>query len=326
MGTVDNDSGLRRWIRDRVEWPAVGLLLRLGAVVLPRLPYGAVWAMARLGGLMIWLVPRYRRLVRANVALALPEGEPGLARRSLTHVCATFLESIWFRGGPERILARVSLPEDAAAVIAEAAERGWILISPHLGNWELGFLRLTAGGYPMGCVAARQPNPAVERFFHESRAQCGGDVIYEDGAARGILRTLRSGGGVAMLVDQNTVPKYGGIFVDFFGLPVPVSRAPAALARKVQVPVVVAYCRRLGGGRFAIRARRLTPAVESFADERAVLEAVNGLTAALIRESPEQYLWMYRRWRFVPADADDALMARFPYYARRLKRRQVKNG
>jgi KDO2-lipid IV(A) lauroyltransferase len=128
------------------------------------------------------------------------------------------------------------------------------------------------------------------------------------------MKALREGYQLATLIDQNTRVRDGGIFVDFFGLPVPTSRAPAMFARKLNAWVAVGGCVRQGR-EYKLFLRELPRPAAEYPDDESLIQDLMHLTEDIVREHPEQYLWIYERWRYIPADASPELAARYPFYA-----------
>ena len=311
----------------RVRGPAEYGLIRLAMGAVSRLPFSSLapWS-RRLGRVALCFFPKPRRTIHTNLAVAFPEWpapqRTQVAREVVANVCLTFMEFLWFGTHPEELRTRISFEGEDAQRIADVAsnEGGSILLAPHLGNWELLGQRISAAGIKIRGVARRIRHARVEELARRIRTCHGMGVIEEAGAARGIVKTLRNGEMVGILMDQNVRPHRGGIFVDFFGLPAPTSRAPAALARKLDARVVCAAVVREDGG---LRVRSLLPPrpVGDYADDVEATQAFLQLNEQLIRRYPEQYMWDYSRWQYVPDDVPPELRTKFPWYSRPLKAR-----
>lgn len=177
-----------------------------------------------------------------------------------------------------------------------AQNKGGLIISGHLGNWELGALVSGAFDVPMAVLYRAPNNPYVDWLIRRARLHTAGQV-YAKGATGtlGLMRHLRAGGYSGILIDQKLNE---GIMVPFFGLPAATTTAPAEMAMRFGLPIIVARVVRLQGARFAVECR--TVAVPRTADRRADAVALTtALTAQLevwIREHPEQWLWLHNRW------------------------------
>lgn len=308
---------LRRRLRQPLEW--AGYRVLQGAMGF--IPYRRLPGLSRLFGAWLSHTAAARNLVLPNLQVAFPEQSPAerqaLFRSTCRNMILTFLEFHWFSRHPDRLMQIVELrdPEAQAALAEGLAGRSALFLTPHLGNWELAGQVLAAHGVPMSAVAARIKNPAVARLVTRARTRHGLALIPEKGAARGILEAIRAGKVVGMLIDQNTRPARGGVFVPFFGLPATASRAPAAFARKCRIDVRIGAMVRVDG-RLTVRMENLPQAPDQYASDEELTAAMMSAHERLIRRFPEQYLWFYERWRYIPADTPDEIRRRFPPYAR----------
>ena len=134
-----------------------------------------------------------------------------------------------------------------------------------------------------------------------------------EGALRKLLGVLRDDGKTAFLVDQNTKESEGGIWVDYFGLPVPVTPAPAALAAKTGSEIFIGFCAPQRGGRYRVYVTETIQPPEN-AGEETTRSLTQQILSAIEREvirHPEHWLWMYERWKSVKHGDD---RARYPFY------------
>ncbi len=176
--------------------------------------------------------------------------------------------------------------------------RPGIIFSAHLANWELP--AICAARYGLEATAVfRAPNVrAVARAVHEVRSQTmGGLEAARQGAAFAMQGVLERGGHLGMLIDQHFTR---GVLVDFFGRPALTNPILAKFARAFDCPVHGVRVVRLPGHRFRIE---LTPPLDLPRDEKGLIDvqgAMQAMTRVVegwIREHPEQWLWMHRRWR-----------------------------
>ncbi len=289
--------------------------------VLWLLPHRSLRGLSALFGLAWWSAPRPRRIILANLAVAFPEKTPDerrtVGRASCRNIALTFLEFLWFARHPHRLKAKVDMATpEAQAILAEAGSgSGGVFLSPHLGNWELSAQIVAANGVPMTAVAAKVKSPLMSRIVTRAREFHGIRIIQEHGAARGMLQSVREGRPVGLLIDQNTRVREGGVFIPFFGLPATTSRAPAAFARRMKLPVTVGALVRVDG-RLTMCRETLPKPVAEYADDLELTRDLLALHERLIRRFPGQYLWMYERWRYMPAGTPPEAQARFPFYAK----------
>jgi KDO2-lipid IV(A) lauroyltransferase len=143
------------------------------------------------------------------------------------------------------------------------------------------------------------------------RTRSGNTVISKRRALPEILRLIRKGAGVAILVDQN-VQEQDGIFVEFFGRPAATTTVAAALAVKTSCALVPVHCEALPDGRYRFvygRPVEWTPSGSRLDDIARLTQALTSEIEGWVRERPEQWLWMHRRWKTQPRAAGEAAPA-----------------
>ena len=273
-------------------------------------------ATRRLAGLVACLMRLFARsskkLIAANIRTAFPEMEESEVKRmvadNLLHTVWNWLDFLRILKNPSNIqcfLSETELPDTLPPQI--------ILCLPHLGNWEL--VAQCAPHYFSNCAAVAEifPYNALNTILDRSRSINGLQIIPREGAAKGMLRAIREKTSVGILIDQNLSPRHGGLFVDFFGLPVPTSPLPAIIARRCRLPVFSGACVRQPDGRFKLVAKQVE--LPDTDDPQRLTQAILAANEELIRRYPEQYTWLYKRWNCKPADLPPELAPRFPYYA-----------
>jgi len=286
----------------------------LAAVLIPLLPRGAVVGLSRLLGELGWrLAARDRRVALANLQIAFPgktdSEREAIARRSFSVFAQVLCDYFWFG---LRTAARARQWVTLDSVLAGLARPGPVVyLTAHFGNWEIMGHRVALESHLVS-VAAVIENPLVDRVLKRLRTRSGQEIVPRSGALRALVRTLKEGGAVALVTDQNTLPEEGGIFVNLFSLPVPASKAGPALSRRMGAPLVFAYCVAEADGRYTAYAFEPVRIDQSMSDEEAAAVVARMMESA-IEKHPEQWLWSYKRWKFISpgADAD-----RFPFYAR----------
>jgi KDO2-lipid IV(A) lauroyltransferase len=151
-------------------------------------------------------------------------------------------------------------------------------------------------------VARPLDNPALDRRLVSFRASTGNIVIYKQRALSQILKNLHEGRVVGIVVDQNVQAK-DGIFVRFFGRPASSTTVAAALALKTGCPIVPARCVLRGDGRYRMV---YGPPVEWSSSGRRgedvarLTQQIASIIEGWVRETPEQWLWLHRRWKTMP--------------------------
>jgi len=321
----------------KARWVAEIILVRLGLVTVPFFPRNLVLLLARLAGAAGYVLARNsRKIALTNLDLAFKESlsateKRRIARQAFGTMARTVLDMIWFCRDTDRRLARyLTLDPDFRNRIYTTPVIG---LTAHFGNWELLGRGLVALGYPHAAVAAPLINPGVERLFHRSRMMSGMDIIPKEGALRGVLKALKRKKHVALVLDQNVRPEDGGIFVDFFGLPVPMSGAAAIFAVRTGTPIVLLFCLAQPNGTYQVYALPpLKPASFTGSDSsrqsslaepdntRTITQTVAGLFEQEIRKHPGQWLWMYKRWKHIPPGLSPAA---YPFYAKPIKTKET---
>jgi Kdo2-lipid IVA lauroyltransferase/acyltransferase len=172
-----------------------------------------------------------------------------------------------------------------------------IFFSAHLGNWEIVSLGASQKGLALQRIYREANNRLVEWLFQRGRSAVKGELIPKGPqGARFLLRVLKEGKNVAMLVDQKM---NDGIPVPFFGRDAMTAPALADLALRFNCPVIPARAERLSGARFRLTIyppMELTKTGDRKADVIANMAKVNALIESWIRERPEQWLWVHNRW------------------------------
>jgi KDO2-lipid IV(A) lauroyltransferase len=184
--------------------------------------------------------------------------------------------------------------------------RGVILVSGHLGNWELGAAYVAARGLKLSAVVRRMSNRLFDGYINRSRQRLGWKIIYDHDATRAIPRAIRDGHVVPLLADQG-VQGLSSIFVPFFGRLARTPQGPALFALRLGAPLVLALVTRERDGRYTLRFEPV-PVVNTGDRERDVAAVVAAYTSQLeawVRRYPEQYLWQHRRWRRRPDGSMD---------------------
>lgn len=294
--------------------------LRCLAVVLPALPRRGVLLLARGAGFAACrLLGDLRRVADANYRIAFPDAQDEerqrAVRRSFTNFAQVGLDLFWSgRLHANNVRSHVRFVNEALPRRLLEQNRGVIAVTPHLGNWEIAAFASSLIGLPVHAVVNPLNNPLLAEWFDRHRSRGGVTVIHREGAARAALRTLGRGEGVALLIDQNTKPAEGGVFVDFFGLPATITRAPAVLARRTGAPIMVAVGLPTPDGGWEVRYGPEIPAASGGDPEEAIDETTRRCAQAMeneVRRHPDLWLWMYKRWKYKPsADAPG-----YPFYA-----------
>jgi KDO2-lipid IV(A) lauroyltransferase len=202
------------------------------------------------------------------------------------------------RWSPDEIRAR-SRMVDFESFRDAAGAGGVVLLTGHLGNWEMGGAAIAAHGVPLDVIGKGMSNRLFERDLFDMRGHLGMRVIPMGEAAREAPRALAAGRVVAVLGDQQA--HRGGVIAPFFGRPASTARGPALFAMRSGCPVFVAFCIADPGptARYTLTFQPLSYASSGDveADVSAFVRAYGRALEAAIRSSPEQYFWQHRRWK-----------------------------
>ena len=296
------------------------VLARLTLAIVPRLSRRMILRLARVLGWLSYATSRHlRRVALANLAIVAPDrsdvARRRLARQSFTTFALVMLDTFWLaRHTRERINALVEFDPSFSFILEP---RPVVCLSAHLGNWEVLGLAIACRGQSLTSVVAPLKNERVDPLFNDLRNATGQVMVQRQGAVRHLLKALRQGHKIALLLDQNTKPVEGGVFVDFFGLKVPVSSAPALLALRTGAPVIIGVCLPTEAGHYRTHPLLHVDTAGLPADQedavRTLTQRIADGTAHLVRTYPEYWLSSYKRWKIRP-DGEPA--DRYPFYTR----------
>jgi KDO2-lipid IV(A) lauroyltransferase len=304
---------LRRLSR-RARSAVLGSLVRAALAALSKLSLErALWLGARVGGVMYRALPGMRRLALEHLELAFGDAlsvqeRERIARAAVENAGRCFCELAKI----DEIRRRPDYIEfDGEASMQEALARGKgaIVVTGHVGNWELLGAYFAWRGMEVAAVARHIYVEGLNDLLLELRDRQGVQTILRESADAGrrILRVLKSSGVLALLIDQDT--RAPSLSVPFFGKPArtPIAAAALALRREVPVGAVFIHRRPAGGHRIVIRQVFDPPATTDRLE--ALRELTTAFSAALeaqIREHPEEWVWWHRRWRRAPVPHLDA--------------------
>jgi len=294
-------------LRDRAEYLAV----RAGAAELLKLPpAAAARVMEALGGLAFHVLRRRTRIGRENLRAAFPQKAPEEIEELLSEVYRNLFRLAGEIFYMRRLLREsnwrrfITVENGERALEVTVAGRGGILVSGHLGNWELLGQALPYIGLPPRSLARPLDNPLLERYILGLRQSGEQRIILKAGAGAEIERILEGGGFVSLLVDQDAGHK--GAFVPFMGRLASTWRTPAILSQRTGAPILPGCCVREGRRlRFRVLVGRpIRPRAGADPGEE-TLRITGEFTAQLeewVRAHPEQYLWLHRRWKSRPGE------------------------
>ena len=287
-------KGLRRTIEAALVWAAFAAFGRL-----------SIDRASRIGGLVgRTLGPRLpvSRRARENLRRAFPE----MGGAEIERIVRGMWDNLGRVAAEYPHLGKIDCYAEGGRVEMVGTEildrlcdagTGCIFFGGHLANWEIAPLGAEQRGLAMNYIYRRANNPIVERIVRAARAPGGGARAAKGSrGTRQISEALREGGHLALLVDQ----KFNeGIAVPFFGRDAMTAPALATLSRLHGCRVVPVRVERLGGVRFRLTVYPPLEMPDGDAakdDAFAILCRVNAIIEGWIRERPEQWLWLHRRW------------------------------
>jgi KDO2-lipid IV(A) lauroyltransferase len=279
-------------VRRALEYAAARL-------VLGTLRYGP-FALARFYTRVLDLaMPRLRRTAYQNLARALPDADARAVTdgvfRSIARLLWTFARFPDINAGNVERWIRYQGLENL--IDAQRRGRGVLIATGHVGNWEFSAFAHALMSAPMCVVARPLDNPGIDRIVEAHRTASGNRVIRKKEAARAILQALKQGEAVGVLVDQNSSPEEG-VFVPFFDILASSNAAFVRFAQHSGAPVVPGFALWSDAERKYVL--RFYPEVPMTGDVVADTAAVQSSIEHVIREHPDQWLWIHRRWKTRP--------------------------
>jgi KDO2-lipid IV(A) lauroyltransferase len=292
-------------MRRQLEYLCVWLAIK----VLGKLPRPVSRAIGISIGLAAYSVSgRLRGVGMRNLQIAFPQWTDSQRRQALRELFAGLGRQLAeFCAFPSY---RVENVKDVALYdgfenyqAARAAGRGVLLLTAHLGGWEIGSFVHSLLGHPINIVVRRLDNPKVDALVDRYRTLHGNRTFPKEDFARGLLAAMKAGETVGILMDTNMTPPQG-VFVDFFGLPACTASGMARVALRSGAAVVPAFTiwdRELR--RYRVRfdpALQLTCTGDDEADAISNTAMFNRVIQDYVTRYPEQWLWVHRRWKTRP--------------------------
>ena len=282
------------------------------------LPWNMLRALGRASGNLFYLVDaRSRKVALANLELTYPGWSEAqrrsvalgsfrsMALNAMEILCAHRLhresDESFFVFDPKDVDRFLELQKTGKGVVAAMF---------HIGNWEWFGLAWAMKGIIGDAVVQQLQNRRVDSFVRRKREQLGHRMLYAEQGARPIFRSLKEGRVIGMLVDLNMPRERGGDWLKFFGKPVLSTLAAPALARKSGAALVATYSVRQPDGRYRICFHELD--VNDSKTDGALAQEILNFAEAAVRNHPDQWIWMYKRWKFRPKGSKPE---EFPFYA-----------
>jgi len=288
----------------------VYLSVRILAVFVGLFSWRTNHQISRWAGDLLYLVDRkHRNIAIRHLELSFPDWPEAkvkqVARDSLRNLVRFGLELLVTPRAirPENWRKHTILTNQRENIrLLTERSKGIVYVAGHFGNWERVGYTMAILGFDGFAVARPLDNPFLNRYVKDIRQKKGLTIIDKKGASRRMDEILSSHRYVSFIADQDAGRK--GLFVDFFGRAASTNKAPALVAMRYEVPVVVGYGSRLDDEfGFEIGIERIIHPHE-WADVKDPIRWITQeYTTALenvIRRNPEQYLWAHRRWKHRP--------------------------
>ncbi len=266
----------------------------------------------RMGVVWWWLSRRRRREAEAAVRLSLPDvgavGARRIVRDMFRHLGMNAAESLWLTADrlKEFVRGRVRIEGLEHAQRVRDQGTGGLILTAHLGNFDLLCCAAPTIGFPLAIVAKRMRNEAVDAWIRIRWRSFGVEVLPPRNSIRDCIRSVRAGRFLGFMLDQN-MTRDEGVFVEFFGRPACTTTGLAVLAAYTGAPVIPSFVNREPDGRHCFRV--LPPLDPPAGREPDALKAATQVYTRVIEEQvrahPEQWIWLHRRWRTRPPEPSD---------------------
>jgi KDO2-lipid IV(A) lauroyltransferase len=291
--------------RPSIAQRAVYVALRGAVAAMEQLSFNRAGVIGESIGRLGYAPLKIRRaVVEKQLSAVFPEKDPSeiarIARAAYGHLGRTSIETAVLPSySPTQIIGLFEEVEGWSIVEERLARgKGLIMVSGHLGNWELGGAYIAARGTPLDAVARHMANPLFDRYLTKTREKIGMTVVHDESAVRRVPRSLRAGRAVAFLVDQGAVG-LASTWVPFFGRYAKTPRGPAVFALRLGTPMVFGTAIRCPSGRYRLIFEPIdvTDTGNREADVDRIVAEYTAVLERWVRTAPEQYLWHHRRWK-----------------------------
>jgi len=298
-----------------------GVAVRLLGAVVPRLSRRAQRRLASaLGTLAYHFARGTRRIAMTNLGIVYGAAKSradklALFKESSVHTAQIMLDYFWFSRDTKARLEEYCVCDDAVVGEWICGTAPGFFVTGHIGNWEVAGNFVSGRGRKMSCVYRPIGSQRTLDLLLKFRQSTGQQIIAKDGAGMGIMRALRSGNIVALVLDQHTDLCDGGIYLDFFGLPAAFSNVCGIMSNRLKIPICIACAfHDAAADKYRVKTYRVITGEEAARMEpEQITASIVETMQAMILDNPAQWLWSYRRWKRCPAGDD---IRRFPFYVK----------
>ena len=281
------------------------LILKGFSFFINLLPEGpSLWLGRQLGWMAFHLDREHRKVALENLSTAFDREKSdqekyAIAGRVFRNLGMNAVEFFRMpRMDVEAFKRRVVVEGLDRAQRALEGKRGILLLLSHFGNWELMGFMSKVTGHPIMVIAKPMKNKWVDRWVTGIRMRTGLEVIPAEKAGRKVIRALSQNRVVGILIDQRA-KRSEGVWADFFGKKAPTTPALAVLAMKTGAPVLPVFMIRNGHGKHRLLVKEpipLTHTGDIKKDVEANTQRLNRTVESMVREYPDQWFWVHRRW------------------------------
>ena len=257
-----------------------------------------------LGGIAYLFDVRHRRIARRNLKFTHPQWSEDHIRKLILRIFQnmgiTVLEICQMTCfSKEDILQKVRIRGKENLLNTIKSHKGVIMISAHIGNWEMCHLFLSSYLQKSQVVVAQNQPVFIERIIHKLRTSTGNTIISKKGAMIKLVRTLRKGKMIGLLIDQGT-SRREGVDVTFFGRKTNATYAASLLAARYNCPVLPVYCIRESDAKLTVVVEpplKLHKTDDVRADLQTNTQIMTDSVEKIVSLYPEQWLWFHKRWK-----------------------------
>ena len=300
MDRIDSRVAQKKsWLQIRAEYAVARALVWILRVC----PLGASNGFARAAMRVLdAIVPRLRRVALTNLSFAFPELEAKRHNEIIDGVfrsIARLLVSLARFPALNRSNISEWISYEGLDNYLEAKQdgRGVLIATAHLGNWELSAFAHALMTEPMNVMVRPLDNPFIDRLVEERRTLSGNRLIHKRDAARAVLKALGNNEPVGVRIDQNTSMSEG-VFINFFGKLACAGSAFVKFAHHSRAIVIPGFALWNENSRRYVL--RFYPRIPMSGDVGADTQRIHSAIEQIIREWPDQWMWIHRRWRTRP--------------------------
>ena len=314
--TSESVKKFRYWL----EWFFVSVFARL----IPMIPLAVLRVLADFAGSIFYLVERRSRAVAlANLEAVFgaemsKERRSQVARKSLQLFARTFLELFWTRRLNRKNIEKfVSFenPDAFQPILATKQESPTIGITPHFGNFEWGSALFAFRDYDGYILTQKFKNNRLTPIFRKMRERSGHNAVTQERSMLRFMKAIRKGSPVGILIDLTLKMNDPGVIISSFGLQMRTTMLHAVLHDRTGARLFPFITLARPGGGYSVRLLDLLRFPPGTSYREIVQTCWDGFEP-IIRQHPEQWLWAYKHWRYLPASSDRT----YPFYANRSER------